>query len=133
MEFPEAQEVLEHCKARGYRIACASLVGIHANASLQERKQQIETSPLRYFFELMLVTDKDKDAIFDEIVSELGFPRREILIVDDRIIRGIRYGNLRGHPTVWLQKGKFANELPNEETKMPTHTIRSLEELKKLI
>lgn len=132
-EFQEAEEVLLWCKQHGYRMACASLVSIHANATLEERIQQIETSPLRHFFEFVLVTDQDKDKIFDEIVFKLEIPRSEILIVDDRIIRGIKYGNLRGHPTAWLQKGKFENELPNEETRNPTFTIKSLEELKNII
>jgi len=49
------------------------------------------------------------------------------------LITQLKYGNLRGHPTVWLQKGKFADELPNEETKSPTFTIRTLEELADII
>lgn len=132
-EFPDALEVLEYCKEKGYALACASLVTSLANASLSERKNQIETSPLRHFFEYTAVTDGDKDEILDELVSKLGFSRAHILIVDDRIIRGVKYGNLRGHPTVWLQNGKFANELPNEETKEPTFIIHSLKELRHVI
>lgn len=132
-EFPDAFEVLEYCKGKGCTLACASLVSSQANASLSERKNQIETSPLRHFFEYTAVTDGDKDEILDELVSKLGFSREYILIVDDRIIRGVKYGNLRGHPTVWLQNGKFAEELPNEGTKEPTYIIHSLEELKSII
>ena len=83
--------------------------------------------------EMVEVTDNDKDKSFDEVVSRLDLPRSSILIVDDRMLRGIKYGNFRGHPTVWLQKGKFADELPDEKTKMPTFTIRSLDELSKII
>ncbi|MDO8469626.1 MAG: HAD hydrolase-like protein [bacterium] len=132
-EFPEAEEILVLCRKRGYRLAVASLVSIHANASLEERTKQIENSPLRKFFEVAAVTDEDKDKILDEVVAKLDLPREEILIVDDRIIRGIKYGNLRNHPTVWLQKGKFENELPNEETKTPTFIIHSLSELTEII
>ena len=132
-EFPEAKRVLELCKARGYRLATVSLVSVHANSTLEERIRIIETSPLRHFFEMTAVTDTDKDAILDEAVLKLNLPREEILIVDDRMFRGIKYGNLRGHPTVWLKKGKFADELPNNETKLPTHVIASLEELADII
>lgn len=132
-EFPEAMEVLVYCKEKGYRMACASLVSAQANATLTERIAQIENSNLRSFFEFIRVTDKDKDMILDEMVSLFNLPRQEILIVDDRMIRGIKYGNLSGHPTIWLQKGKFADELPNEETKNPTHIINSLKELKNII
>jgi FMN phosphatase YigB (HAD superfamily) len=80
-----------------------------------------------------MVTDVDKDLIFDEIVNKLDLPRDEILIVDDRIIRGIRYGNKNGHPTVWFQNDKFADELPNKDTKEPTYMIHSLLELKEIL
>lgn len=128
-EFPEADNVLAQCAKRSYRLALVSLVSVHANATLEERKKQIEHSPLRNYFEMVVVTDTDKDKSFDEVVRALNLPPEEVLIVDDRTVRGIKYGNLRGHPTVWLRKGKFADELPNEETKQPTFTIHSLEEL----
>ncbi len=132
-EFPEAEKVLASCKERGYRLALVSLTSIHSNATLEERKRQIENSPLRKYFEAVAVTDTDKDKSFDEIVQKLNLPREEILIVDDRTVRGIRYGNLRNHPTVWLQKGKFANELPNKKTRNPTYTIHSLPELPEIL
>ncbi|MFA4937001.1 MAG: HAD family hydrolase [Patescibacteria group bacterium] len=128
-EFKESENVLAACKQRGYRLVLVSLVSALANATLEERKAQIETSPLRYFFESAIVTDKDKDISFDETVKWLGLPRQQILIVDDRTIRGIRYGNLHNHPTVWLQKGRFSEELPNSETGNPSFTIKSLAEL----
>lgn len=132
-EFQDAEGVLNWCKEKGYRIACVSLVSKVANATLEERRRQIETSSLRKFFEIVSVTDVDKDIILDEIVAKLNMQRSEILIIDDRMIRGIKYGNLRGHPTVWFQNGKFANELPNKETKEPTFIIHSLEELKDVL
>jgi len=132
-EFLEAEDILALCKERGYRLALVSLVTIHANATLDERKNQIANSPLRKYFEIVAITDTDKDKSFDGIVRQLNLSREEILIIDDRTVRGIRYGNLKNHPTVWLQQGKFANELPNEKTGRPTFTIRSLEELVNII
>ena len=128
-EFPEAEEILALCAKRGYRLAVVSLTSEHSNANLEERTKQIETSPLRKYFEMVAVTDTDKDKSFDETVAALDMPPEEILIVDDRTVRGIKYGSLRGHPTVWLQAGKFANELPNDSTKSPTFTVHSLTEL----
>jgi len=132
-EFSDAKQVLEYCRTKGYRMAIASLVSINNTVTPAERISQIENSPLRKFFELALVTNKDKDAIFDEIVEKLNIPRNQVLIVDDRIIRGIKYGNKNGHPTVWFQNGKFANELPNEIMDYPKHTIHSLNELTQII
>lgn len=131
--YPESESVLEFCHSRGLRLACASLVSGQANATLDERKNQIENSVLRKFFEFVYVTDINKDIILAEIVAKLNLPREEILIVDDRTLRGIKYGNHNGHPTVWFQNGRFANELPNDETGTPTYTIQNLNELKDII
>ncbi len=128
-EFPEAEKVLRYCKERGYRLAVVSLVNAQANATLKERTDSVENSPLRKYFEIALITDKNKDDILDAVVKHLGLPRESVYIVDDRVIRGIRYGNAHGHPTIWFQNGKFANELPDEATGQPTHIIHSLHEL----
>lgn len=127
--FFDAEDILSYCGQKGYRMAVVSLVSNHSNASLEERREQIETSVLRKYFEIIEVTDSDKDKSFDKVVEKFGFSRSEILIVDDRTIRGIRYGNEYGHPTVWFQNGKFANELPNSDTGVPTFIIKLLSEL----
>jgi FMN phosphatase YigB (HAD superfamily) len=135
-EFPGAIGILEYCKNKSYRLALASLVTNEesiAGTTLETRDQQINNSPIKTYFEKILTTDVNKDFIFDEIKKYFGVLNSEILIVDDRVIRGIKYGNQNGHPTVWLQKGKFADELPNSETGIPTYTIKSLSELKKII
>ncbi len=132
-EFTDADDILAWCKDRGYRMACASLVSVHANATLEERRHQIENSPLRGYFEFVEVTDQDKDMILDSLVAKLAVPRNEIAIIDDRTLRGIRYGNKRGHPTIWFQNGKFADEIPTDDTGVPTHTIHSLGELKSIL
>jgi len=132
-EFPEAEEALQHCASKGYRLALVSLVTKRYTPDTPRltRSKQIEESPLRKYFEFVLVTDDEsgKDTALEEAVGRLGIPRSEILIVDDRTIRGIKYGNQHGHPTIWLQRGKFAQELPNEDTGQPTHIIHELKEL----
>ncbi len=130
VEFPEAEEILKYCEGKEYRLAVVSLI---THAPLAVREKELKASPLRQYFEMALATDKDKDELFEQVVEHLGLPREEILIVDDRTVRGIRYGNTHGHPTVWLQKGKYANELPNASTGQPTYTIHQLNELKSIL
>lgn len=131
--FPESENVLTYCKDKGYRIACVSLVSALANATLQERKDQIQNSGLAYLFEKIVVTDGDKDKSFEETIKYFGIDNSEVCIVDDRTIRGIRFGNKNGCQTVWFQNGKFADELPNEDTGKPTYIIHSLNELKGIL
>ncbi|MFA6274290.1 MAG: HAD hydrolase-like protein [Candidatus Paceibacterota bacterium] len=132
-EFSESEEIVSYCKEKGYKLALVSLVSPLANATLSERKNQIESSNVYKYLEFVEVTDQDKDKSFDEVVQKMNLPRDQILIVDDRTVRGIKYGNKNGHPTVWLQKGTFANELPNLETGAPTYIIKLLQELKNIV
>jgi FMN phosphatase YigB (HAD superfamily) len=132
-EFPESEEVLKYCKAKGYKLATLSLVTEHANAGLEERKNQVEKSPLRELFDLAMVTDTNKDELFEEIVSTFKVPANKIAIIDDRVIRGIKWGNRNGSVTIWLQKGKFSSEMPNDETGQPKYIIRELKELLQIL
>lgn len=135
---PDAEKILNYCKSKGYRMAVVSLT-----KHLERRKKQFVESSLRKYFEVTLaaqitpeqVSDPKlnyKDGLYDQVIKHFGhfgLPRSEILIIDDRIMRGIKYANKHGHPSVWLQKGKFEDELPNEETGQPTYTIHELKDL----
>lgn len=127
-EFPEAMDILEYCKAKKYRLTLVSLVASDESipgTTLESRNRQIDESPLKAYFEKISVTDSDKDLAINETAKYLGLPNEEILIVDDRTVRGIRYGNKNGYQTAWIQAGRFSNELPNAETGTPTYTIKS--------
>ncbi|PIT92955.1 MAG: hypothetical protein COU06_02545 [Candidatus Harrisonbacteria bacterium CG10_big_fil_rev_8_21_14_0_10_38_8] len=137
--FPYSLDVLEYCKNKGYRLTLASI-----SSDFKERKTQIESSDLRPFFELVRISpiskaqiqDRSidtKEKIYQEIMSYLNLEPAQVLIIDDRVVRGIKYGNNNGHPTVWVHSGRFSHELPDEDTKEPTYTITSTEELKNLI
>lgn len=139
VELPEAEQVLNYCSSKGYRMAVASLT-----KHLERRQTQFASTPLNKFFEIMLVAEisqgqesdfnlDTKDKMFDQIVKEFSLPRDEILIVDDRVFRGIKYANKHGHPSVWIRKGKYAAELPNDQTDQPTHIIHELKELMLII
>ena len=132
-EFLESEDILKFCKSHGLRLALISLVSANANATLEERNAQIESSPLRAYFEIIRTTDTDKDALCVEVVKYFGVAPFELAIIDDRTIRGIAWGNRYGCTTVWLRKGRFSEELPSEATGQPTYTITDLLELKKIL
>ena len=131
-ELPESEEILLYCKQKGYKICVASLVRI--GTTLEERVSQIKSLPLRKYIDIFEVSeDKEKDVMLNKLIQKLNLPKEEILLIDDRMVKSIKYGNKNGYLTVWLQKGPFANELPNAETGIPTYTIKSLLELKNII
>ena len=139
VELPEAEEVLKYCKLKGYRMAAVSKAGTKtltdapSTVDVPERYEQMERSPLRKFFEAVYVTDQDKSEFFDRAAADLNLPRGQILLVGDRVKREIAYANLHGHPSIWIQRGKFAHEIPDEETGQPTYTVKSLSEIIKII
>lgn len=124
-----ASEVLDYCH-RKYRLALVSLV---IGEKPVERIEKIKRAGFEKYFECIDAVKEDKDAAFERTVKKLGLPYEAIAIVDDRTIRGIAWGNRRGCVTIWLQKSKFSNELPNAETGQPTHTISDLRELKEIL
>lgn len=133
-EISYSVDVLSYCKQKDYIICVASLARPLTGDSIEERRQQIKDSSLYKYIDILEVTDfKEKDEMLDILVKKLNMPKEEILFVDDRVVKSIKYGNKNGHPTVWLKNGPFANELPNLETGIPTFTIETLSELKNLI
>ena len=133
-EIYDSGDTLSYCKQKGYKICVASLARPLTGDSTEERKKQIKNSLLYKYLDILEVTDeKEKDEILNRLVEKLDIQREEILIVDDRVVKSIKYGNKNGHPTVWLKSGPFANELPDLETGIPTFTIETLSELKTLI
>lgn len=132
--FPDSEHILEYCKEKGYKMCVASLARRAMGNTPEKRKNQILNSILNKYFDFIEVSEKkEKDNILDSLVEKLNMDRKEILIVDDRVIKSIKYGNTKGHPTVWLKRGLFENELPNEETKNPSFIIKSLLELKDIV
>ena len=75
---------------------------------------------------------EDKDALYEGLVAKRGLNLVETAVVDDRVIRGIAWGNRNGATTVWFQNGKFGEELPNTETGDPTHLITEFIQLKNI-
>ncbi len=135
-EFDDAEDILIYCKTKNYRLGLVSLVDKEESiidTTIKSRNQQIDNSPLKKYFEKILITDGNKDLIIKEMIKYFNFLNNEILIVDDRTMRGVRYGDKHGCQTAWLQKGTFKDQLPNQETGIPTYTIKSLSELKNII
>lgn len=139
IEFLEALELLEYCKNKEYRMIVVSKTGTKtftdtpSTVDVPERYEQMERSPLRKYFEAVYATDQDKSKFFDHAVNELGLPREQILLIGDRVQREIAYANKHGHPCIWIQRGKFAHELPSAQTGQPTYTVKSLSEIMKIV
>lgn len=127
--FPETKKVLEYLKSEGYTLAIVALATA-GQVKIDERLEIIEKENLAPYFASIKFAIEDKDKMYEETVSELGFQASATTVVDDRVVRGIKWGNQKGCKTIWIQNGKFAHELPSVDTGgTPTHTVSSIGEL----
>jgi len=106
-----------------------TLVGLASDGEVGRRYALVRATGLERLFAVVLFAPDRKDRLCDEALARLHCPPQAVAIVDDRAVRGIRWGNRCGATTVWVRRGKFADELPTDDTGMPTHTITSLSEL----
>jgi FMN phosphatase YigB (HAD superfamily) len=106
------------------------LVSLAKNDSPEERRKKIEASGIAGYFKFVFIGGEDKDAMYEEALLKLNLQAAEVIIVDDRMIRGIAWGNRVGATTVWFRNGKFSDEVSTKETGNPTFVVGTITELK---
>lgn len=126
--FPETVEVLEYCASK-YSLCIVSLA---IDDDIEGRFVKLDKYEIRKYFKFALFHVSDKDSLFRNAVGNLNVPNNQIAVVDDRMKR-LAWSIQHGLQTVWVQKGKFADELPSEETGQPKFTIKELAELRKIL
>ena len=118
--------------AQRYKLAIVSLVSGEYERRSAERRQILRNSGSESCFAAVRFVAADKDSAYAETLAELCVRSEEAAIVDDRVRRGIAWGNQHGALTVWLCRGRFAAELPDAATGAPAHTIGELSELARI-
>jgi FMN phosphatase YigB (HAD superfamily) len=108
--FSETEAVLEYC-SRKYTLCIVSLA---IDGDIELRFQRIDDFKIRKYFKFALFNISDKDSLFRIAIGNLGIKADKILVVDDRIKR-LTWPIQNGCRTCWIQKGKFANELPFQD------------------
>lgn len=106
-----------------------AVVSLARSESPELRLRKIKESSIHGYLKSVLVGGDDKDKLYEDLLTELKILPSETAVVDDRVVRGIAWGNRRGAKTIWLRNGKFKNELPNQATGEPNHTIASVQEI----
>lgn len=127
--FPETIQTLETL-AKKYQLAIVSLA---TDGDFEKRSRVLRVSGIERYFTSIQFAQTDKDRLYSRALIALGVVPEEVAIVDDRIIRGIRWGNHNGATTVWLRRGKFMGEGPNGETGMPTHIIENIGQVSEVL
>ncbi|MCL5432656.1 MAG: HAD hydrolase-like protein [Patescibacteria group bacterium] len=85
----------------------------------------------KYFLEIIFNEGPKDETLYKKFVS----PRSpgSTIFVGDRIRSELAIGNKLGAVTVWFKNGKFSKEGPLDKSQIPTHTIKSLSEVKSLM
>lgn len=129
----DVEDVLTFLRGKKMPLALVSLV-IESTEPMEERRQRIEQSPIRKYFDVFVIGEGDsKDPLLENALRQLKVPADEILAIDDRVIRGVAWINRHGGTSVWYRSGKFANDLPKNDEEKPNFTVSSMKELKKLL
>ena len=119
---PQAREVLTFL-AEQHDLLLVSLV------SGDMAEQIFERCGLRPYFKSITFVKEDKDAAYEAALKKYDLDPTQVVVVDDRAIRGIAWGNRRGATTIWLRRGKWSGQKPFTP---PTHIIGELGELFKI-
>ncbi len=133
--FPFTKEVLEKLKnmrEQGIRKYRLGLITTTRNG-IETRQQKIDPFGVLYYLDSLIIDTQKTKEHYLQCMGELGSTPETTMIVDDRTVRGIKIGNELGCKTFWIQRGEYANELPDEETGEPTHRIGSVEDLLKFL
>lgn len=132
---PGAKEILEYLLKEGYWLKLASIVG---NGTANDRFTEMRELGIdHYFQECKMRPDPTKFTMLYDLVSDGGKNKdvnyEQVAVIDDRTAdgRALHWGYLHGAKTIWLRRGKFADELP-PMNRLPDFTISSLHELKEI-
>lgn len=126
--FEWSARVLEALRG-DYKLGLVSL----AREDIERRRDEIDASGISHYFDSIIVDSNKNPAQYLKCMGEMKTLPSRIAIVDDRMKRGIKIGNLLGCRTYWIQQGEYAHELPDDETGEPTQRINSIEDLLRIL
>ncbi len=125
MLFPGTEAILQ-ILTKLYMLVIVSLA---SDGNIEKRLQIVRECGIEKYFAAVYFARNDKDSLYTIALSRFAWTPREVAIVDDRIVRGISWGNANGATTIWLRRGKFMNEEPDGKTGPPAYIVSSLEEI----
>ncbi|MBL7045891.1 MAG: HAD family hydrolase [Parcubacteria group bacterium] len=124
--FNKVPQVLEFLTRKGYTL---SIVALATDGDTKRRLDALKASAIEDCFAKTLFRETGKDKMYKETLKELKFESSETIIIDDRVVRGIKFANKYGCKSIWIQSLKFREEYPTEETGKPTYTIDKIGQL----
>ncbi len=99
------------------------------------RKGRLQELGIENYFKKMAFVEEKTLKIFEDLICDERRPdnKANVLVIGDRVKEEIFLGNQLGFITIWVQQGKFSNELPTKPEEQPIHTVKNIEDLKDII
>lgn len=125
--YPDARQTLRELRNAGYRLF---LITLGRSQRQQNKIDRLGIAP--YFDRIINEGPPAHDYWLNELCQTTHFTPEEMVVVGDRTHDEIRAGNRLGFTTVWLRRGRFAEEEPAVGER-PHYEIRYLAQLSTLL
>ncbi len=93
------------------------------------RMDTINNIGIKKFFKEIHLVDKKNKEVFYQIGKKTI--RENVFVIGDRIPEEIKIANLLGYKTIWYQKGKFSEIIPQNKEEEPWQIIHNLLEIER--
>ena len=125
--YPEAKQVLEELKSRGYRL------GIIANQALDAR-DRLRKFGLYELFEVIIISQeqgvsKPQRAIFLDALYKAQTTSDRCVMIGDKLTNDIQPAKALGFKTVWIRQEWGGMQTITDDSMQPDITVDSLNEL----
>jgi 2-phospho-L-lactate transferase/gluconeogenesis factor (CofD/UPF0052 family)/FMN phosphatase YigB (HAD superfamily) len=125
--YPDTMNTLRELRRAGYKLFLVTL------GRTGRQKNKIDRLGIADMFDKIVNEGPPShDYWFSELLKEYKLSPGEVACVGDRTHDEIRSGNRLGCVTVWMRRGRFAEETPAEGDR-PDHEIRFLAQLPTLL
>jgi len=93
------------------------------------RDKRVSELGLKDFFKKIIFVENKTSQDLISLAEEFNLKTEDFVVVGDRIKSELAAGKGAGCKTIWFKNGKFAEEIPEQPTEFPDHTIFNLEEV----
>jgi len=97
----------------------------------KNRKEVLDENNLEKYFDEIYITEKKNSETMNSIKEKYAKAVEDVFVIGDRVESEIFFGNENNFQTIWLKKGKYRNNCPENKKEKPNFLIYGLKELLK--
>jgi len=129
---PDSKKLIKGAKSLLKSLKAKNIPVILVGKGKEEMQDEVARLEIDAFFKKIIFVENDKNVdIYKPLMSIEK--SRQIFFVGDRVRSELEIGNRLGAKTIWIKRGKFAEELPQNKFQNPDFIITSLQECLELL